>query len=56
MIPVRRLADLDPVARRAILNRPGALTEEVIKAVATIVADVREHGDSALRAYAKKFD
>jgi histidinol dehydrogenase len=28
----------------------------VVKAVATIVADVREHGDSALRAYAKQFD
>jgi len=28
----------------------------VMKAVATIVTDVREHGDSALRAYAKKFD
>ena len=56
MIPVRRLADLDPAARKAALSRPGALTEDVMKAVGTIVSDVREHGDAALRAYAKKFD
>lgn len=56
MIPVRRLADLDLAARKAALSRPGTLTDDVAKAVATIVADVREHGDSALRAYAKSFD
>jgi histidinol dehydrogenase len=56
VIPVRRLADLDPAARKAALSRPGTPTDEVTKAVATIIADVREHGDSALRAYAKSFD
>ena len=56
MIPVRRLSELDPAARKAAFNRPGALTEDVVKAVALLIADVREHGDSALRAYAKKFD
>lgn len=56
MIPVRRLSQLDPTARKAVLSRPGALTDEVMKAVGTIIADVRDHGDSALRAYARKFD
>jgi len=55
LIPVRRLSQLDPAARKAALGRPGALTAEVMKAVDTIVSDVRDHGDSALRAYAKKF-
>ena len=56
MIPIRRLSELDPVARRAAFARPGAATDEVTKAVATIVRDVREHGDSAVRAYAKTLD
>lgn len=56
MIPVRRLSELDPAARKAALARPGALTDDVMKAVRTIIDDVREHGDAALRAYAKKFD
>src|SRR5687767_257552 len=56
VIPVRRLSDLDPASRKAALSRPGAITDDVVKAVRTIIDDVREHGDSALRAYAKKFD
>jgi histidinol dehydrogenase len=56
VIPVRRLADLDPAARKAALSRPGAVNDEVRTAVATILEDVRQHGDAALRAYAKRFD
>jgi len=56
VIPVRRLADLDPAARKAAFSRPGALTDDVVKAMELLITDVREHGDSALRAYAKKFD
>jgi histidinol dehydrogenase len=56
VIPVRRLSELDPASRKAAFNRPGAFTDDVVKAVAILLADVREHGDSALRAYAKKFD
>jgi len=56
VIPVRRLSELDPAARKAAGTRPAVLTREVIDAVQTILTDVKAHGDSALRAYAKKFD
>ena len=56
MIPIQRLADLDPLARRTLLTRPGVVTTDLLTAVRTIVEDVRDHGDSALRAYSEKFD
>jgi len=53
VIPIQRLADLDPLARRTLLTRPGVVTPDLLTAVRTIVEDVRDHGDSALRAYSR---
>lgn len=56
MIGVRRLSELDPLTRRALLTRTGVVTPDLLAAVRLIVEDVRDHGDSAVRAYAEKFD
>ena len=39
-----------------VLNRKAETDEAVTKTVAAILADVRQNGDTALRAYAEKFD
>jgi len=41
---------------RAALARPPAASVDVGGVVAAIIADVREHGDSAVRSYTERFD
>ncbi len=51
-----RLADLDPAARRRLLERGRLDDPDVGDAVASILADVRGRGDAALRELARRFD
>ena len=53
MIPVRKFRDLAP---EEILNRADNGGEDVRAAVAEILSDVRQRGDTALREYTKRFD
>lgn len=46
----------DEVFSNAHLKRTGAFNAEALSAATSIVADVRERGDEALRAYTEKFD
>ena len=48
MLTVRRLADLSPAEREALLARSAADVSEVYEAVRAIVEDVRLRGDQAL--------
>jgi histidinol dehydrogenase len=52
---VRRLADLDPAERRALLDRDAGIGE-IREDVAEIVAKVRADGDAALRSFSREFD
>lgn len=53
MIPIY---EFDKLAPEAILNRGIQAEENVEAAVDQVLAEVREHGDAALRAYTKQFD
>jgi histidinol dehydrogenase len=52
---VRRLADLDPAQRRALLDRDAGIGE-IREDVAEIVAAVRSGGDAALKSFSREFD
>jgi histidinol dehydrogenase len=51
-----RIADLDPDARAALLDRQPMDDPELAQAVAALVADVRARGDAALHEMASRFD
>jgi len=50
------LESLDAATRASLLNRGGGTDPAVERAVASILADVRERGDDALREFARRFD
>lgn len=51
-----RLSELDPAARRRLLDRAPADAPDVASTVATILDDVRVRGDRALLEMAERFD
>jgi len=53
---LRIVSSTDEAAIAAILDRSAARTPKVERAVAAIVAEVRAKGDTAVRAYARRFD
>ncbi|HJO03677.1 MAG TPA: histidinol dehydrogenase [Acidobacteriota bacterium] len=50
------LAALDASAVRALLSRAGGRDEEIVGTVRDIIADVRCHGEDALRRLSRRFD
>ncbi len=56
MIPIRRLADLDPSALDRLLVRGRLGDPDVVDAVTGLIAAVRADGDAALRAQTVRFD
>ena len=53
---VGRVESLTPAQERALLDRGRATDPAVARAVAAVIAEVREGGDDALRAQARRFD
>ncbi|MDW7731446.1 MAG: histidinol dehydrogenase [Methanolobus sp.] len=51
----KRLSELSDEEKEKLINRGGELAD-VGETVATILRDVKENGDEALRSYTKKFD
>ena len=50
-------ADLGESERRTLLSRPNAATDASVRTdTSTIIADVRDNGDAALRRLTKKYD
>jgi histidinol dehydrogenase len=56
IVPVSRWRDLSEADRVRLLRRSGQDISAVLPVVQAILDDVREHGDEALRRYAKQFD
>src|SRR5258706_12050423 len=56
MIRILEYQDLQNHAARGLTARKAQQLEEAERVVAPILADVREQGDAALLAYARKFD
>ncbi len=56
VVPVSRWRDLSETDRHRLLRRSEQDISDVQSAVQTILDDVKEHGDEALRRYALQFD
>ncbi len=56
MIKIRRLTELDAAELTSFMQRAETNIEEVAGTVATMIADIREDGDSAVLKYAQQFD
>jgi histidinol dehydrogenase len=56
MIPVRRLSALTAPARDRVLTRGRAGDPDVARSVTAIIGEVRQQGDDALRAQARRLD
>src|SRR5438552_14769219 len=53
---ISRLKAMGKAESARLLARGGGRTSEIRDYVAAIMADVREHGDEAVRRYTKQFD
>ena len=56
MISIKPLKQLTTQELQHVLDRSGEVMDEVFERVKVIMADVKENGDKALKAYTEKFD